>query len=301
MSQLKHDGVQLRTKDDRDHLGGTLFDLPKIESLPKTFILSGDFKVKNQGALDFCSAYASCLASQFQEKTELEPSFSFMMSKVLTGDKEVWGQQLRDIARSHVKYGALDINDCPISMLVNTERDEIVDVVNWGDIKKLLDKAIKHKKQSFFWVTGNYDHFDNIKATLWKFKDEDRAIVFGTLWDNEWLFDTRIIQNVAKSGFGHALCIVGFTEENGEEYLIVQNSWGDNSIGGRHLFSREVINQAVDRYGAFMFSDISAEEQKWYNEHGVKIEQSFIGEIIIAIWKSIEKLLKQLQYAIKNN
>ena len=78
---------------------------------------------------------------------------------------------------------------------------------------------------------------------------------------------------------------------------MVQNSWGDNGIHGRHLFTREVINQAVERYGAFMFSDIPKEKQQWYMENGISSEDNWASAIIKAIWVAIIRLFNKREYA----
>ena len=67
-------------------------------------------------------------------------------------------------------------------------------------------------------------------------------------------------------------------------------------IGGRHLFSREIINKFADNgvYGALAYTDISKEEAQNYLEHGVKVDSGWATQVIFALQVAIIKLLKQL-------
>jgi hypothetical protein len=286
-----NEGLRLLTTDERDFNLGALYTLPKLEELPVHFTIEGGW-LKNQGSTDYCTANATCTAIEPTEGVELEPGYLFMMSKVMTGDPERFGQNLRDIAKAVCKYGALPVADSPLHQAQDDDF-KVRNVQYWGDIQKLEDKAIIHKQSSYAFISGPYDVFDNIRATLFSQK---KRIIFGTLWAPTWSLGQRVMEDVPTSGFGHCMCIIGFTFENGKQYLVVQGSNGDNMIGGRHLFSREIINHFADNkvYGALAYTDISKEEAQNYIEHGVKIDSGWATQVIFALQIAIIKLLKQL-------
>jgi len=93
-------------KDKRDFSLGALYKQPKLEELPESFDL-GEMRVKNQGDTDYCTAYASCLASEFQEDVSLWPDYTFAASKKISGNKDAWGQNLRHACKGQTKYGAI--------------------------------------------------------------------------------------------------------------------------------------------------------------------------------------------------
>lgn len=261
--------------DERDFQLGAITQLPTLEELPNQFLIN--VKIKDQRGSDFCSAYMSCAMSEAQERLELEPSWSFAMSKVISGNVEAWGQNLRDALKAHVKFGALpwDVLDYN----VHTQTPEFLrDIKNWPDVS---DEAYEYRKKSYFKVTGPYDHFDNARASLWKFKNA--PIGTGVIWS--WDLETETLDTFKDQGYGHAVTIVGFDGD----YLILQNSYGSKAgIGGHHRITREVYNHYVDRFGAYMFVDIDPEDAQNKISAGVKLEDNWL----IELWKKFINLFK---------
>jgi len=262
-------GLRELPKDDRDLKLGAIYSLPKLEELPDNFII-GFPKVKDQKDSDFCAAFASCSASELQEDdTELCPEWTFAVAKYLSGENpDTFGLDLRTAMKAHQKFGALEKKDSPFS-LENKPQSFLRNINNWPD--ELYKKAIKHKKESFFYVTGPYDNYDNIRASMWKFRNEKRAVVFGVIFS--WSLSQVFMDTYQNKGGGHALCNIGFTPK----CLYIQNSYGESAgEAGRHYFSREVINRFVDLYGAFMFIDMPKEDARYMIENGIKINDNWI-------------------------
>ena len=268
-------GLQPTPQDDRDFSLGAILTLPKLSELPDFFLIGGT--AKDQGDTDYCTGYATCTASEAQEGVELDPEFSFAASKSLSGNPEAWGQDLRTACKAHVKIGALPTN-------VNYTKPK-------GDKARVLDNwtypkgSVAHRrKKTYFKVTGAHDHFDNIRATLFK---TETPIVTGVLWG--WRPNHYYLLDIPKSGVGHAISIVGFDHE----YLLLRNSFGtDVGMKGEHAMSREVVNHFVDKYGAYTFLDICREDAEYYLETGGKVDGNWLINLIRAFIGFIKDIIK---------
>lgn len=263
-------------KDPRDISVGALYSLPKLSEIPDKFSID-TLEVKDQEESDFCAAYSSCTVSEIQEDVALEPAWSFAMSKTLSGDADSYGQDLRTMMKTHVKFGAIEKKQSPFS-IKNKSPDFLRRIKNWPT--ELRQKALYHKKGSFMDCKGPYDAFDNIRACVWKFRKEKRAVESGIMWG--WPVDTERINDVGTPEGGHAIAYIGW---NGE-YLMMQNSYGKSAgRNGVHLVHRSVVNKYVDMYGAFMFQDLSADEAKWYRDNGKKVDQSWVITLLQSFFK----------------
>src|SRR3990167_314925 len=112
-------GLNQTPPDSRDFALVAIVRLPNLTDLPDRFMLE-PISMKDQMDSDFCTAYASCLLSEMQEGVELSPEYSFALSKMLTGDPETWGQDIRAALKAHVKIGAIKQKDAPYSLKSKT-------------------------------------------------------------------------------------------------------------------------------------------------------------------------------------
>ena len=141
-------GLQKLEKDKRDFSLGKIVAYPALSELPENFEHT-PFKVKDQGSSDFCAAFASTSASELQEGVELSPEFLFAMSKQISGNVNAWGQDLRSIAKAHVKIGCIEKTQAPYSL--DTQSVEFLrDPKNWPT--DLDNEALVHAKQSYWSV-----------------------------------------------------------------------------------------------------------------------------------------------------
>ena len=271
-------------KDDRDFQLSGIVDLPALETLPKEFMLK-PLSIKYQGSSDFCTSFSCCGASELQEGRILSPEWGFAVSKMISGNKDGYGQDLRSAMKVHTKYGAIES--------METSHDlEHFSVKELRNIKSyapyLFTKAIEHKKKSFVAVDGGYDMFDNIRATIYKFRKEKRAVMSGALWN--WSMKIPIIPNkVTSKGVGHAFYFIGYKVINGTQMLVLVNSYGDwSGDNGLFYMPRSIVNAFAGRFGAYTFHDLSPEELKkaqW------TLIQKLIGEIRSILLK-FKQLLK---------
>jgi hypothetical protein len=202
-------------------------------------------------------------------------------SKELTGDKDSWGQQIRPAMLTHVKVGAIELAESPYED--NVDSGFLRDINNWPAGLKTL--AVKHQKKSVFFVDGPYDHYDNIRASIWKFREEKRAVVSGVIWN--WPLDTELIDKYSKTGSGHCIMYRGWTSKG----LILQNSAGRNAGHcGVHIITREVVNRNFEMYDGAMFIDLEPEDAKILNDMKLPLWMSKL----VTMYNIIRHLIKQL-------
>lgn len=274
-------GLKSTVPDARDFALGAITTLPDLNELPPHFSFS-PLIIKDQRGSDFCTAFMACGMSELQEGVELCPEWSFAKSKELSGDPEEWGQDIRTALKVHPKHGAVATTISPYSVK-NKDTDFLRYIGNWP----VLDKyAASHVKKSYVKVTGRFDHFDNIRTTLWKYRSAKRAVGTGVIWG--WDRTTPTINTIPKTGEGHAMYIVGWKDDN---HLIYVNSWGtDVGDKGRFYVHRDVVNFFVDAYGAYTFIDLEPTTVKYMIDNGITDRDSQI----IALLKRTVTLLKQL-------
>jgi len=279
-------GLRETPKDSRDFKLGASFRLPDLEDLPKNFVFE-QISVKDQKSTDFCSAFMTTYMSEIQEDIELSPEWSFAVSKMISGDVDGWGQNLRDAMKVHTQYGALPKDVAPFS-LENKTDEFLRNIQSWP--KQLFEKAKAHKKKSYFKVEGRYDAFDDIRASIWLFREKKQSVGLGVMWG--WGNDP-IIPKEDFDGFGHAVACIGWKDINGEPYLVIHNSYGKTAgDNGGFYFPREIINKNVARFGAYMFVDMDPKD--------AKMEQwSIIRQIYEGIRTRFNALFEYLAKAIQ--
>lgn len=280
MEAIRKYGLRELPPDSRDFVLGAAYPLPPLSELPAEFVLE-PLSVKNQRDSDFCTAFATCGASELQEGVELEPSYTFAISKEFSGDPEQWGQDLRTAAKTHVKVGALEKTESPYSLDSRTASFLRVPQ-NWD--QNLKSKALLHAKNSYMAVSGPYDPFDDIRASMWLFREQKRGVVLGVLWN--YPVSEPEINEPAESGEGHAIYALGWVTRHGEPYLVIQNSYG-TEVGdkGRFYLSRKVVNKFAPLYGSYMFVDMTRAE--------------YLERVKPQIQLSLIEILKNLVLALK--
>jgi hypothetical protein len=286
-------GLKPITPDERDFQLGAITTLPDPKTVPD-FVLTGPYLNHETQEEDDCSAFAVCKASELQEGVLLDRKFQFALSKSKSGDPEEWGQDLRTALLTPVKLGSLEHEERPLD-LENRPLSYLRYLTNWGDIKELLDFAVEHRKKSAVFISPSQgmDYFDTILASMWKFKEEKRAVVFGTIFDVP--LTDMFLKGKWGSGGGHAMLFIGKRTINGEPYLIAQNHYpGYAGENGVHYLDRERVNQSAETFGAGMFVDYAPEEIKWLMENNLKIEDNWLKGIFIAIIKALIDLKNKL-------
>lgn len=277
-------GLKDTPRDDRDFKLGAITTLPPLSELPLEFVIP-EHGIKNQRQSDFCTAFAFAGVSELQEGVALSAEWAFAKSKELSGDVEEWGQDLRKGAAVHTRFGCAPQSAVPFTV-ANESPDFLRRIENYPDVGA---QAIKHVKKSYVTVSGQYDYFDDIRAALWKYRNERRGVVTGVRFG--WEPTKKILNTIPLDGQGHAMYINGWVTLGGVPYLRYVNSFGTRSgDNGVHYVSREVVNHFVALYGAFMFLDMEPEQVRYMQERGITDKDNWIVQIL----KSVVSLLQQL-------
>jgi hypothetical protein len=267
-------GLKESPRDPRTFQLGAITSLPKLSELPDFFYYT-PLEVKDQGDSDKCSAYATDAVSELQEGVVLDPHWGFAASKEISGDPDEWGQAILPALKRHTSKGALELSESPKLTFRNLK-----------DWPNLAYNALKHTKKSYVEITGPYDEYDNVRATIWKYREEKRGAVMGLYW--HWGTD-YILKGAEDKGFGHLIAIIGWDKDG----LVVQNSAGKRvGIEGMNRLPREEANYYIKKFnGAFMFVDYSPEEIKHVIEKGIKLEQlNLLSKALVLMKKLIAKL-----------
>lgn len=282
--EKKIGGLKPLAPDNDFSLGGIFGTIP-LSDIPKgSWDIAPVGTVLEQTLDDDCTGYATSDASADQEGEPMVAEFQFMATKMLSGNPEEWGADLRMACKSAVKLGSLTAADAKaLSFDPRAQtRDFIVNQKNWP--AWVFEKAYLHRKQTFFAVDGPYDTFDNIKAALWQHREEKRTIVVGAEWKKEWTAAAGgiITPEYNPGGNGHAFKFNGLRVINGTEYLLAKLSNGtDIGDGGTFLFPREVVNKeiGIDKFGAFMFKDMPRAQAEFLHRNGLSLDSNYFLKV----------------------
>jgi hypothetical protein len=264
-----------KLKPDKDFRLGSIMRLPHLSAIPTVFVL-GYPTVYDQKNSDFCGGAASAVAAELQENEPMSFEWIFAVAKKLSGDPvDSFGVDLRSICKAHTKVGALPRDKAPFSIDTHPI-DFLRDIKNWP--QELLNYAASNRKKTFFRITGPYSAFDNIRAAMYLHKvSAIIGVEFG------WPLDQVAIDDLAVNGEGHAMAVLGWSED----YLIVRNSFGEDvGENGNHYIHRDVIDANVETYGAFIMLDMDREDVEWHIDNDIYMDDPWYT----ALFKVIKKL-----------
>ena len=287
-------GLAELTADDRDFSHEQVFGSIRPDKLPEEdFMTAPILEIKDQGDSDLCTAYATTSASEDQEGVILDPNFTFFVTKVkIAKNPDAWGANLRDAMKSHVKYGGLEQEIAPLPR--SAKREQILSLQIWDEDHMAL--AYEHRKNSFFNVIKDspLDVFDTIRSALWMHRKNMRSVVTGAKWRPLWTdAEAGVILNGEYGNFGtpHAFVFKGQRTINGAPHLVAQLSNGEEiGEGGVFYFPREIVNQELGKYGAFMFVDMPREKAENYIYYRMKATDN----ILVKIWKVLFRMAADL-------
>ena len=246
-------GLNELPDDGRDLHLGNIVTLPSPTELPPTFSL-GETIIRDQGGAgdnDFCTAYGTVAAAYLQDGVEGSQAWVFAASKAISGNEEAFGQDMRTIYKAWVKYGSPKRKLVEVPQSLSHKR--YLDRYNLD----LIKEAKRFKKRTYVTCKGPYDAYDNIRTSIWKYRDEKRAVGIGVVFS--WPLSQTHLAGSPSGGFGHFMICTGWTDEG----LEIVNSYGMSAGDkGKHTMARETINHYVKRYGAYMMIDLPAEKAR---------------------------------------
>lgn len=236
--------------------------------LPRKGLGRKPISIEDQQNTNFCTGYSSSTASEYMEKRDMSPEYQVAKLSEFSGFPITNGATPETTLKVLKRYGSLPKEMSPYSL----EKDGAATVADWKKWPKALDDAAReYKKASWFDVMeGPFDTFDNMRVALYQAQEsgEERVIQAFTQWFSNWT-GRGIIRRGTGAYSWHAHVFIDWTEKDGKEVLVQQNSYGEDwGDGGLSYWSREAINQLAEdnRNEAYMFRDVSPEtikEEQW--------------------------------------
>lgn len=265
-----------------DNFTKIAFGVPTLPTFPKT-LNRVRRSVKDQGNSLSCTAMGSTLASEYQENVPLSAEWTWKEVCKQLGTYVPNGADYRIALKLHCKVGALPQEKASYKL----PQDNPQDVGNWALWPDFpLEVIGNYRKAAFVKIPRVGDWFDSIKAALVNGKDKYQIVMAGTRWFSEWT-TTYVPTEYANFAGYHFHSFVDFNTIDGTDYLIGQNSWGEN-IGekGFQYWPRETVNKELEQRGcgAFVFVDLTPEQIALARE-----ETSYgkLQRAIISIWELI--------------
>ena len=205
--------------DPRDYI----YEIPAgASTYPIGFQLE-KMPVKNQGIVNSCVAHSIALIKETQEFYETGKKLQFSVGWIYGYRKQ--GQYLgmgmypKEALSNLREWGNVEISDFP----ENFEYALLQNLVNQRK-ETCLSKGKKWKISSYARVTTS----SAVKSCL--FDKHSPVMIIVNIYDSFYNTGANGIVPL-KSGAlqgSHAMTIIGWTQINGVEYYVVQNSWGAN-------------------------------------------------------------------------
>ena len=269
--------------------GATRLALPMF---PKT-LNTPRLKVKDQGGSLSCTAQASTLAAEHLECIPLSAEWQWMQTCKKLGTAVPNGADYRVAFGIHTKLGALAQEAAPFRF-PESDYQQIGNWELWPQIP--AEETEKYRKAAYIRIPRVGDHFDSMRAALLRGKEKRQIVVACTRWFYEWA--TKFIpSNDLYTSFAgyHCHTFIDFCIIDGREYLIGQNSYGENfGDHGLQYWPRDTVNKELSQYGcgAFVFEDLTEEQL------ALARQETPLGRIqraIIEIWWVLTKTYGSLR------
>lgn len=275
--------LPLDLRDFHEHI---VFGATPAAQLPTADFFAGHpIEIKNQGPLNFCTAFAGSAVVEDEVDVELDPLYLYAVACKLLGSVTTTGMTLRDMCNAIIKSGTIEESLAPYKVTDGHSAQFLADIGNYDETLAAL--AWEFARISYFRVdTGPSDIFDNIRSGIWQHIDEHRSVLAGVAWRDSWTSapNGMIPEDYDQSepGDGHAIKMFGqmtIVQTEGPR-LAVQNSWGEE-VGDKGLFyfPRSVVNKEFT-YGAFSFRNLAPAKADFYNQNGININAATITKII---------------------
>lgn len=286
-NEIKH-GLNPLERDKRDLVTGALFELPKLIEIEKNFFTQ-PVSIKDQNAdlnFDFCAGCAGTGLREPKEGVELFYPFLWAAAKFESGnDVNSFGVDLRSVGKALCKWGIPEMTDVPDSVK-NLPPDQRRIFANYT--QSVRDAALKHKAQTYMFVDGPYDDFDNARAHLWKFRDVQQQILFGVQWSWD-LSAPELTLPGTQQGGGHAMWLSGAYDE---QWLQCTNSAGKSAgVNGQHKISRDAYNKFASVYGALIIVDMPREDVQHMIDNKIKLGDNWMTQFLKILWTIVSSWL----------
>ncbi len=290
-------GLKPLPDDKRDLRHDVVFGSPALADIPKDDFYAGHpIVVKDQGALDFCPAYAAAAVVEDEVGVELDPLYLYAQGCKLLGEVQTNGMSLRDICAAVIKKGTIEESMAPYKLGDGHSAEFYANPINYPE--SLDPLAWEYARISYWRVDlGPYDTFDNICTALYQNLAENRSVLTGAKWRQSWTdAPNGVISSMTdpeEPGFGHAFKVFGVHYIKGIPHLIIQGSYGPG-VGDQGLFymPRSVVNREFV-YGAFNFKNLAPAKAAFYSDHGLNINATVWQKVLAVVGRIFTSYLPQ--------
>ncbi len=275
-------GLKPLTSDPRDEKFSKItFGAPSLPVFPKTLGRSIGH-IKDQAYSLSCTQQTASAAAEYQDGEEFSAAWSWMKYCESVQNSVPDGADPRQAMRIGVKHGFLPQKHAPYSF----PQDGAQTIGYWANWPELGALAEPYKKAAYVKVPFVHDHFDSIRAALLRGKDKKQTVMLFTVWRAG--YEAAFLPSVQTPILVyHALLCVDFDTIDGEEVLVLKNSYGKN-IGnnGVHYMTRDVCNRDFSTWGTgyYVFEDLTPEQIALAKEESVG---GRIQRMILQIWDLI--------------
>lgn len=224
------------------------FATPDISTLPST-LGRPLLKPEDQLYTQRCAAYAGSKNGEFIHGVRMSPEWQAKQIGEIQGKAvDIEGSDPNAAMKSQTfrDGGYLPYDHSPVTL----EKDGLSQSVDPFFFSEPLDEEAKrYGNAGFVKPSGGKDIFDSIKLTLYTQYDPLKKCgpcvqAFGR-WYNEWMSTVIPDTYVSMAGFHSWLFVDWIIEEDGTEYLLGLNSYGERV--GYQSFTRATVNREFSR------------------------------------------------------
>lgn len=231
-----------RLSDKAEPLSNKDLSLCGANNGPSSVRLMGRMlPIRNQADRGTCSAFASVALCEFAHggKVALSPQFLYWACKERDGNPHSDGTTLATVLEAICEAGVCEDRLWEYRTTPRFGRDGLLDAGQGPAPKEAVDNALRYR--------GRCQSLSpNAAAKYRRVLASGRPVVVGLMTFNSWtrnpvtevtgrVFMPHMVQTenglevCEKSGGGHAMCLVGYVDEEtapGGGYFIARNSWG---------------------------------------------------------------------------
>ena len=229
------------------------YGAPNLAIIPKGGLLRPRRPIENQGNTLRCGAYSSAVSNGYLRNARFHPDYQAKKIGQRQGKNvDDFGSEPRAIMDTMCKDGSALYELFPLHL----ETHGIEATRDWNAYPETLDSAAQSFRiKAYLGCDTPGDYFDDVRWALFNAYDpitKTGAVVHAfSMWYQEWTYAAGGVIPLGyqmRSGW-HTYLFVDWTVIDGIEYLIAQNSYGnDAGHNGYYYFPREVVNREFAKW-----------------------------------------------------
>lgn len=225
-------GANPSPQDSRDFSIARL--VAQVNVFPEEFVLPYNHEIKNQGSINSCTcnsmSYCREILEEIQNSVYKKFSVGFLYGNRIDTDYQGTGWYPRELLNHVLNEGACEYDLFPYDEEYPAVKDKLTQ-----NKDVLMTNAYPHRISAY----ARINTLDEIKNALYLLKSPVTFILkvcpsFYQINKNNPIFTPP---TTSERWYGsHELTIVGYKQLNGQEVLIVLNSWGKDWADGGYFY-----------------------------------------------------------------